>query len=96
MRLGPQKLAAFFYHLPNFFRLFWRLFKDPRVGMGPKLLMVALLGYLVLPVDLLPDVLPALGYMDDLLLIFFGLKGFIWLCPRDVVQEHVRRIARQA
>ena len=95
LRLGPQRLAALFYHLPNFFRLFWRLFKDPRVGIGPKLLMVALIGYLVLPTDLFPDFVPALGHIDDLLLIFLGLKGFVWLCPREVVQEHVRRIAQQ-
>lgn len=92
-RLGPQRLIALIQHLPNFFRVFWRLFKDPRVGLGPKLIVFGLVVYFVLPVDLLPDFLPGLGLLDDLLLTFLGLKGFIALCPKEVVREHVREIA---
>ena len=94
LRLGPQRLIALIQHLPNFARLFWRLFKDSRVGFGPKLLIWALVAYFVFPVDLLPDFLPGLGYADDLLLTFIGLKAFISLCPREVVREHVQQIAK--
>ena len=81
------------YHLPKFLKLFWRLLKDPRVGFGPKLLFLVVLAYVILPVDLLPDFLPALGQLDDLLVAFLGMKGFVRLCPRDVVREHVQAIA---
>ncbi len=93
LRFGPQRLLLSLVHLPNFFKLFWRLFKDGRVGLTPKLLLFLLVAYVVMPLDLLPDLIPGLGQLDDLLLAFLGLKGFIWLCPREVVREHVRAIA---
>ena len=95
LRLGPQRLLLSLVHLPNFFKLFWRLFKDGRVGIMPKLLLFAIAAYVILPVDLLPDIFPGLGQLDDLLLVFLGLKGFIWLCPREVVREHVQAIAAE-
>lgn len=93
LRLGPRRLVAVLRHLPSFLRLFWRLFKDPRVGIGPKLLIFGLVAYFLSPVDLLPDVLAGLGHLDDLLLTFVGLKAFVSLCPPEVVREHVREIA---
>ncbi len=93
LRLGPRRIAQFFAHLPNFLRLFWRLLKDPRVSIKPKLLLVLILAYLVIPADLLPDVFLALGQIDDLLIVYFGLRLFIRLCPKEVVREHVEAIA---
>ena len=92
--MGPQKLLLFFYHLPNFLRLFWRLLKDRRVGWQPKGLLILVLAYTVIPVDLLPDFLLGLGQIDDLLVVFLGMKGFVWLCPQEVVREHVLAVAQ--
>ena len=94
LRLGPRRLLGLVRHLPNFLKLFWRLFKDPRVGCKAKLLALGVTAYLILPTDLLPDFLPGLGHVDDLLLILLGSKGFIALCPREVVREHVGQIAQ--
>jgi uncharacterized membrane protein YkvA (DUF1232 family) len=80
-------------HLPGFVKLFSRLAKDSRVALGPKLLLAGILAYLILPTDLLPDFLVGLGQVDDLLVLFLGLKLFLRLCPKAVVQEHVRAIA---
>ena len=93
LRLGPRRLLGLVQHLPSFLKLFWRLFKDPRVGFKAKLLALSVFAYLVLPTDLLPDLLPALGHFDDILLLFLGAKGFIALCPKEVVREHVQQIA---
>ncbi len=93
LRFGAQRLLSSLVHLPSFLKLFWRLFKDGRVGLTPKLLLLLIVAYVVMPVDLLPDFLPGLGQLDDLLLIFLGLKGFIRLCPHEVVREHVQAIA---
>jgi uncharacterized membrane protein YkvA (DUF1232 family) len=92
LRMGPQRILLFFYHLPNFLRLFWRLLKDWRVGLLPKGLLILVLAYTVIPLDFLPDFVPALGQIDDLLVIFLGMKGFVRLCPPDVVREHVKAI----
>ena len=93
LRMGPQRLLRFLYHLPKFIRLFWRLLKDRRVGLLPKCLFIIIITYTVTPVDILPDLMPVLGQLDDLLVIFLGMKGFVWLCPKDVVREHVQAIA---
>ena len=92
-RLGPRRVFQLFYHLPSFLKLFWRLLKDRRVPLWPKLLLVFLLTYVVVPFDLLPDVLVGFGQIDDLLVIFLGLQAFVRLCPKEIVREHVQAIA---
>ena len=57
-QLGARGILQFILHLPKFLKLFSRLFKDPRVSLAPKLVPLGVLGYLILPVDLLPDVRP--------------------------------------
>lgn len=86
-------MGQIFYHLPNFLRVFRRLLKDRRVPLWPKLLLILVLAYVVVPVDLLPDFLAGLGQVDDLVVIFLGLKAFVRLCPQEVVREHVQAIA---
>lgn len=91
--LGRQRIVPFISHLPNFLKLFWRLLKDRRVPIGPKLLLILVLAYVLAPGDLFPDFLAGLGQIDDLLVIFFGLRGLVRLSPPEVVREHVRTIA---
>ncbi len=83
---------AFLRQLPNFVRLYWRLFRDPRVSRFPKALLVATALYIAMPFDLLPDYLPVVGQIDDLVLLLGACKAFMYLCPPAVVQEHVKRI----
>jgi uncharacterized membrane protein YkvA (DUF1232 family) len=91
--LGLRRVVQLVAHLPRFVKLFSRLATDSRVGLGPKLLLAGILAYLILPTDLFPDFLIGLGQVDDLLVLFLGLKLFLRLCPKAVVQEHVRAIA---
>lgn len=83
----------FLRHLPRFARLYWRLLWDRRVSVWPKALLALGLLYVLVPFDLIPDVIPFLGEVDDLLLVIVVCKLFVYLCPREVVQEHVRRIS---
>ena len=84
-------------HPPNLVRLYWRLFRDPRVGLPAKAVLIAGLAYLLIPTDLLVDLgLPVIGFVDDAAVMALALKGFIWLAPRQVVEEHVRLIDRGA
>ena len=91
--LGLRRVVQLVTHLPSFVKLFSRLAKDSRVALGPKLLLAGILTYLIFPIDLLPDFLVGLGQVDDLLVLFLGLRLFLRLCPKAVVQEHVRAIA---
>jgi hypothetical protein len=94
--LSPGRMGGFIMHLPSFARVFYRLMIDQRVSPLAKL--VPPLGLLLLftPPALELDFVPLVGELDWLLVIFITLKVFIWLCPSDVVREHVARVARRA
>ena len=70
------------------FRLAWFLIKDNTVPFTTKLIPFIILLYVVSPVDILPDLLPILGQIDDLALIIMGLDIFINNSPRSVVQYY--------
>ena len=84
--------ARFILHLPNFVKLYWRLFTDRHVSLLPKIILVLGIAYLLLPIDLLPDLLLPLGLVDDIAVLVMAGKAFMALCPRQVVEEHVRLI----
>jgi len=94
MRLGVVRILRAFLHLPNFLTLFGRLIKDPRISLISKVVPLGIVAYVLFPADLLPDFLLGLGQLDDLMVIILGLKLFLRLCPKELVQEHVRSIAR--
>jgi uncharacterized membrane protein YkvA (DUF1232 family) len=80
--------------LLNQIRLAWRLWNDGRVPGWVKLIPVAGLVYLLSPIDLIPDLmLPGLGEVDDVVLLFLALKAFVDLSPPGVVREHLERLA---
>lgn len=72
--------------------LAWRLYRDPRVSVWLKRLPVVLaLVYLVVPFDLIPDVLIGAGQVDDLGMMGLMALALTWLpkfAPADVVAEH--------
>ena len=61
---------------------------DPRIPFLAKVVAVITVAYAFSPIDLIPDFIPVLGYVDDLLLLPLG----IWLClkliPEQVIQEY--------
>ena len=78
-------------------RLAWRLMRDPRVATSLKLLIPGLMiAYVLFPVDLLPDVIPILGQLDDLAVVAIAVTVFIEVCPPALVKEHREDLARGA
>ena len=73
-------------------RLAWRLFRDSRVPLLTRFIPPATIAYILSPVDLIPDVLLGVGQLDDIALLFLGVKLFIDLCPQDLVREHLRAL----
>jgi uncharacterized membrane protein YkvA (DUF1232 family) len=61
--------------------------RDPRIAWGPKLLAVAVAGYALSPIDLIPDFIPILGYLDDLIIVPLGILLVIRLIPPDIMTE---------
>jgi len=76
-------------------RLTWRLLFDDRVPGWLKLIPPITLAYVLSPIDLVPDVMPGLGQLDDLAVLLIGIKAFIELAPRDVVREHLIALGAQ-
>lgn len=94
--LSTWQLLRLVWHLPNFAKLYWRLFKDRRVPLHAKAVLVAAALYVLSPVDFIPILLnPLFGALDDLGIILLAARWFISLCPPDVVQERVREISKQ-
>ena len=80
--------------MPTYARLVWGLARDPRVPVQQKAVLAGIAAYLAFPIDLIPDFIPVLGELDDLAVLVLGLDWFIRNAPRDVVDEHMARIAR--
>jgi uncharacterized membrane protein YkvA (DUF1232 family) len=64
----------------------WFMLKEPTAPLLPKLLAFALLAYALSPIDLIPDFIPVLGWLDDLILLPIGLTLVVWLVPRPLWQ----------
>jgi uncharacterized membrane protein YkvA (DUF1232 family) len=69
--------------------------RDPRTPPLVRLLALLVAAYALSPIDLIPDFIPLLGYLDDLLLVPLGLALVVRLTPREVL-ESARQQAEQA
>jgi uncharacterized membrane protein YkvA (DUF1232 family) len=74
--------------IPNFLKLIYRLMRDPRVPVRRKLVVGAMLAYLVSPLDVIPDFIPVAGQIDDVLLIAFAIRHLIDGAGHEVVLEY--------
>jgi uncharacterized membrane protein YkvA (DUF1232 family) len=62
--------------------------RDPRVPWYAKALAVAVAGYALSPIDLIPDFIPVLGYVDEVILLPLGILLVIRLIPPEIMAEH--------
>lgn len=62
--------------------------RDPRVPWYAKAIALAVAAYALSPIDLIPDFIPVLGYLDDLVLVPLGILVAIRMIPADVLAEH--------
>lgn len=82
-RTDARALAGF---VPDCLRLVQRLAADPATTRAQRIALVALIGYLALPFDLVPDFIPIVGVLDDAILVSLALR---WLL-RTRSEEEVR------
>jgi uncharacterized membrane protein YkvA (DUF1232 family) len=62
--------------------------RDPRVPWLAKAVAVLVAGYALSPIDLIPDFIPVLGYLDDLIIVPLGIWIAVRLIPLDVMAGH--------
>lgn len=85
---GRTQLKEYALFAPRLVRLISRLLRDPRVPGRPKAILVLLVAYLASPVDVIPDFIPGLGQIDDLVLAAFALDQMLNRVPEECIREH--------
>ena len=65
----------------------WHALHHPRTPLGAKLVATLVVAYAVSPIDLIPDFIPVLGLLDDLILVPMGIALCIKLIPPEVLAE---------
>ena len=83
-RSDARALATF---IPDCIVLVSRLARDARVPRVRKLLLLVLVGYLMLPFDLVPDFIPIAGQLDDAIIVALVLRSFVRSGDRDLIRE---------
>lgn len=69
--------------------------RDPRTPWYAKVLAVCIAGYALSPIDLIPDFIPVLGYLDDMIILPLAILAVVKMIPPDVMAEH-REVAALA
>jgi len=62
-------------------------YQDPRLPLLPKLLIISTVAYALSPIDLIPDFIPVLGYLDDLIILPLLISLSIKLIPIEIIEE---------
>jgi uncharacterized membrane protein YkvA (DUF1232 family) len=87
--MGRRSQArAFAGFIPDCIVLFRRLLREPRISRPRKLVVIALIAYLAMPFDLVPDIIPVAGQLDDAILVAFALRTVLRGGGPEVVCEH--------
>ena len=76
--------------LPDLVRLLRRLAGDPSVPRAARVRLWMLLGYLAMPIDLVPDFVPVLGYADDAIVVALALRRVVRVAGAEAVERHWR------
>ena len=84
-REDARALAGF---IPDCLMLFRRLLADERVPRRRKLVLVAMIAYLAMPFDLVPDFIPVAGQLDDAILVAVVLRSVLRAGGPNLLREH--------
>lgn len=74
--------------VPDLLRLLKRLVADPQLPRGIRVRLVLLIGYLAMPIDLVPDFIPVLGYADDVVVVAIVLRSVVRAAGPEALERH--------
>jgi len=88
--VGPKGnlMAEAIRLLPDLIRLLRRLAADRTLSRGIRIRLWLLFGYLALPIDLIPDFIPLIGYADDAIIVAVVLRSVVRRAGLPAVQRH--------
>ena len=75
--------------------LLWRAFRDPATPMWLKLAMLAVPGYLLMPLDIIPDFVPLAGWLDDLIVVPLIVSWIVGRLPQKAEARSYRSTAER-
>jgi uncharacterized membrane protein YkvA (DUF1232 family) len=73
-------------------RLALALVREPRIPLPVRAVPPALVLYLAMPLDVIPDFIPVIGHLDDVLVLLLGIALLLRFTPRTVLEEHIARL----
>jgi len=85
---GRQLVTDAVFMLPNIVKLVGRLLKDPRVPRRAKITLGLAAAYVASPIDLIPEVIPVIGWADDVVILMFAIDALIDRAGVEIVEEH--------
>ncbi len=91
-----EKLRAWARSLKSEIAVLSAAIRDPRTPISAKILGAVVVAYALSPIDLIPDFIPVIGFLDDLILVPLGLWALKRMIPGEVLSEHRARIANGA
>jgi uncharacterized membrane protein YkvA (DUF1232 family) len=74
--------------MPNIIKLISRLLRDPRVPRRAKISLGLSLAYVISPIDIIPEVIPVVGWADDVIIVMFAIDSLIERAGEEVIAEH--------
>lgn len=74
----------------------WKLFKHPQTPLAAKFVAIAVIAYAVSPIDLIPDFIPVLGQLDELILLPLGVALAMKLTPKPLWEARLREAEASA
>ncbi len=85
--MSDSRTRALARFVPDCIVLFRRLLGDPRVPRATKALLVPAIAYLAFPLDLIPDFIPVIGYLDDAVVLAWAVRRLVIAAGPVVVRE---------
>jgi uncharacterized membrane protein YkvA (DUF1232 family) len=84
---GRQLVTDAVLMMPNIVKLIGRLLRDPRVPRRAKITLGLAAAYVASPIDLIPEVIPVIGWADDVLILMFAIDSLIERAGNEIVEE---------
>ena len=78
----------FLFRLISSIRLVWKLLTDSRVPFWIRIALPLALIYVISPIDILPEFIPVMGRVDDIIAVVAGIMILLKLAPKKVVNQH--------
>ncbi len=85
---NPTRLRDALRLIPDIVRMLRRMATDPTLPRGVRIRLGALLFYLILPIDLIPDFIPVIGYADDIIIVILTIRSVARRAGVDAIDRH--------